>query len=209
MAACLRSADALGVGEVDVLRLLPQKETSFHASRAACGSAHWLQIREFTQELPVYKEFLNAKGSLLVAAVPEAPGQQVMALDALPAWAWGSHRSTQKAVATPPSLTVLFGNEHAGVHGKLRPYVDGYMQIPTCGFVESMNVSVATAITLHHLTWQGRALLGSGYFLGPDERQDTLNHWIKQTIPRWREIYRGLAQKPAQKSATKTAQKTR
>jgi tRNA (guanosine-2'-O-)-methyltransferase len=47
---------------------------------------------------------------------------------------------------------VVFGNEHNGVSAALRVLADDTYAIPMAGFVESLNVSVAAAITMHAVT---------------------------------------------------------
>jgi tRNA (guanosine-2'-O-)-methyltransferase len=56
---------------------------------------------------------------------------------------------TPEELAALGKVAVVFGNEHGGVSGAMRALADGGYRIPMCGFVESLNVSVAAAITLH------------------------------------------------------------
>jgi tRNA C32,U32 (ribose-2'-O)-methylase TrmJ len=44
------------------------------------------------------------------------------------------------------------GNENAGISEEMRELVDGTFTLPMSGFAESYNLSVATAITLAHLS---------------------------------------------------------
>jgi tRNA (guanosine-2'-O-)-methyltransferase len=66
-----------------------------------------------------------------------------------------------------PRLAVVFGNEHRGVSPELRSLSDGTFSIPMRGFVESLNISVAAAITMQALARDGRPRL-------PAERQREL-----------------------------------
>jgi len=66
-----------------------------------------------------------------------------------------------------PRLAVVFGNEHHGVSPEMRGLADRTFSIPMRGFVESLNISVAAAITMQTLTRQGRPSL-------PAERQQEL-----------------------------------
>jgi tRNA (guanosine-2'-O-)-methyltransferase len=51
---------------------------------------------------------------------------------------------------------VVFGNEHRGVSPEMRTVADGTFAIPMRGFVESLNISVAAAITMQTLARDGR-----------------------------------------------------
>ena len=60
-------------------------------------------------------------------------------------------------------LAVVFGNEHRGVSPEMHALSDGTFAIPMRGFVESLNISVAAAITMQTLTRDGRARLGAAH----------------------------------------------
>jgi tRNA (guanosine-2'-O-)-methyltransferase len=64
--------------------------------------------------------------------------------------------TTPSALRGSDALAIVFGNEHRGVSEALRALSDGTYAIPMNGFVESLNVSVAAAITMHAAT-EGRA----------------------------------------------------
>jgi tRNA (guanosine-2'-O-)-methyltransferase len=52
------------------------------------------------------------------------------------------------ALAALPRVAIVFGNEHAGISDDLRGLADGTYTIPMRGFVQSLNVSVAAALTM-------------------------------------------------------------
>jgi tRNA (guanosine-2'-O-)-methyltransferase len=58
----------------------------------------------------------------------------------------GEHGPADLPTVAP--VAVVFGNEHAGVSAELRTLCDGTYAVPMRGFVESLNVSVAAAITM-------------------------------------------------------------
>ena len=55
-------------------------------------------------------------------------------------------------LAAESKAAIVFGNEHAGVRQEVTQRADGTYSVPMKGFVQSLNVSVATAITLHAAT---------------------------------------------------------
>ncbi len=134
MSAVLRSADAFGIQQVQIV----EGEEPFVASaRVTTGAERWLDLyRHRTAESCVAA--LRRHGFKLFVA---QPGGLLMP-DDLPEAA--------------PRLAIAFGNEHQGVSSDLRELADGTCSVPMRGFVESLNVSVAAAITLHAAA-RGRA----------------------------------------------------
>jgi tRNA (guanosine-2'-O-)-methyltransferase len=44
---------------------------------------------------------------------------------------------------------LVFGNEHSGVSEEIREMADGNFLIPQAGIIQSLNISVACAVTLY------------------------------------------------------------
>jgi tRNA (guanosine-2'-O-)-methyltransferase len=55
------------------------------------------------------------------------------------------------------SVALLFGNEHAGISKESLAHTDGNFLIPQVGMVESLNISVACAVTLYEALRQRMA----------------------------------------------------
>lgn len=49
-------------------------------------------------------------------------------------------------------ICVVMGNEERGISDEMRKLADETFYLPMCGFAESFNLSVATAITLAHMS---------------------------------------------------------
>lgn len=177
ISACLRSAEALGVQNVDILSLTPSSTRTFRPTSVACGIAHWLTVRQFTHLKP-YQLFLQEQGYHLYGAMPTSQRSN-LPLSSLGTKVWPRKQP----------IAVLFGNENDGIHPELQSITAGSFTIPTSGFVESMNVSVAAAITLHHLSCQARELLGPHYFLTRQQQTDLLNTWITRHFSHWQRLY--------------------
>jgi tRNA (guanosine-2'-O-)-methyltransferase len=163
-AACLRSADAMGVQDVHIIAkysggALPATGSGAAAaasSRAADKGAHkWLSLHHHasTEECIVR---LRADG-FLIAASDVGGG----AVDAAAAAAWTlAHAPPQPAPtsvegAPPRSLgarrrvALVMGNESRGVSRLALREADVRFFLPQAGFVESLNLSVAAALALH------------------------------------------------------------
>ena len=131
--AVLRSAEAFGVQHVRAV-------VGIHGFRASSGvskgTQRWLDVTRF-EDAEACARSLKDEGFAIYAASME-----------------GSH--TLDELRDVPRLAVVFGNEHHGVSEEMRAHADGTFAIPMRGFVESLNVSVAAAITLQTLTGDAR-----------------------------------------------------
>lgn len=142
--AVLRSADAFGVQTVHVI----EGELGFRASRGVSKGTHrWLDVIRYESAEACTQRLRRDGYSIYVAAT----GGDMQLED----------------LGGMPRLAVVFGNEHRGVSPEMRNLADGAFSIPMWGFVESLNVSVAAAITMQRLTGDGRPCL-------PDDRQQVL-----------------------------------
>jgi tRNA (guanosine-2'-O-)-methyltransferase len=170
VSACMRSADAFGVQDVDVVIM----DARFRPSTAAKGVHDWLTIRRHRQLAPCI-ESLKVGGYLLAAGVPSEAATPLYELP----------------VDRP--IAVVFGNEHAGIHPDWQPHIDLPFTIPMVGMVESLNISVSAAITLAHLTRAARAALSDDvYLLTEKEREALLCEWVCKQLRSYDERLRRL-----------------
>ena len=127
--AILRSADAFGIQAVHVIL----GEHGFRASIGVSKGTHrWLDIHRY-RDARHCLERLREEGFHIYAA----------SMDAI--------KTPEDLAKTGQKLAVVFGNEHRGVSSDVRDHVDGTFAIPMLGFVESLNVSVAAALTVRGL----------------------------------------------------------
>ena len=59
------------------------------------------------------------------------------------------------------SVALLFGNEHDGVSKEALNYCDGNFVIPQAGMVQSLNISVACAVSIYEAK---RQRINKGYY---------------------------------------------
>ena len=163
VSACIRSAEAFGVQHIDVVTLT----TKFNTSTVARGVDEWVTITKH-ETVDDCITHLHQDGYRVAAAFPHG---KAVSLEALP---------IDKPIA------VAFGNEHEGLATEWRDKADLCFTIPMFGIVESLNISVCAAITLHELTSRARQSLPSErFYLSENERQDLLNQWICRQITTW------------------------
>lgn len=136
--AVLRSADAFGLQTVHVV----VGEYGFRASRGVSKGTHrWLDVIRYASAEACARRLRRDGYSIYVAAMGSETGVEDL-------------RVMER-------LAVVFGNEHCGVSEEMRALADGTFSIPMRGFVESLNISVAAAITMQALTREGRPALPS------------------------------------------------
>jgi len=125
ISAVLRSAEAFGVQDVHVI----DPEGAFVvADSVARGGQRWLDVIRHQDAKSCVTQLHEQGYRVLVADV--------------------SGTLTPEDLRSMSKVAVVFGNEHDGVSAEMRDLADGTYTIPMRGFVESLNVSVANAITL-------------------------------------------------------------
>ncbi|NOY90730.1 MAG: RNA methyltransferase [Deltaproteobacteria bacterium] len=126
--AIMRSAEAFGVHRVEVI---PERE-QFLAAPVSRGAHRWLELRRHDDGASCARVLHEEGYEIFVATMEGELGP--------------------RDLAAREKVAVVFGNEHAGVSSALREAADGTYAVPMSGFVESLNVSVAAAITLFEAT---------------------------------------------------------
>ncbi len=172
ISACLRSADAFGLKSVDVITLYQK----FQRSTASRGAGQWLSISRW-RDVQSCVSHLREKNYRIAAGFPDC---DAMTIDELP---------IDKPIA------VLFGNEHKGVSADWLPHVDYRFTIPMFGMVESLNISVSAALTMHALTSRARQTIpASDYYLSQSCAERLACLWVlkrlkspETELAKWRE----------------------
>jgi tRNA (guanosine-2'-O-)-methyltransferase len=154
VSAVLRSADAFGVQHVHVIE---GTERFLATSRIAQGADRWVDVIRHATSAACVRALRERGYRIFVASMEGA-----VAPDAL---------------AQEPRVAIVFGNEHSGVSQELRDLADGTYAIPMCGFVQSLNVSVAAAITLFAAT-RGRP--GD---LDPHDARELRARYVYKSVP--------------------------
>ncbi len=164
VSACLRSAEAFGVADVD---LVCHRE-KFKPSTVARGVAGWLRLWRHDSIADAARALKHA-GFCIAAGVP--PGPHAASLDELP-------------LDRPVAL--VFGNEKLGVDSEWNQFLDVRFTIPMCGMVESLNISVSAAIAMQALTSRGRREIPRDqYFFDEAGKNRLLNTWICRQVRSW------------------------
>lgn len=133
LGACLRSADAAGVQAV----ILPKdRSVGFTPAvrKVACGAADSLPVFSVTNLARALRTLQDA-GIWIYGAAGEA-------------------EQTLYDIDFTGSVALVLGAEGGGLRRLTREHCDGLVKIPMAGMVESLNVSVATAVLLYEVVRQ-------------------------------------------------------
>lgn len=153
LSAVLRSADAFGTAEVHVI----EGKHGLLASRSVSrGTDRWLDLRSHADADACVAHLARRGYRVLVASMDGTVRPEDL-------------RAAEKTA-------IVFGNEHRGASPRMRALADGTYAIPMAGFVESLNVSVAAAITLYTAT------AGRGGDLSTDETEEQLARILLKSV---------------------------
>lgn len=160
LGAILRSCDAVGVMRVMMVYYIESLPEI--AKTSASGALKWLNFENFRSIQSCY-ESLKKDGFQILATKIEPTAKELYSYD-----------------LTVPTAIVL-GNEHRGISKEAAEGADGLLYIPMKGMVESVNVSVASAICLFE-TMRQRKSKGMYDFpqLSEEILRSELRSWIKK-----------------------------
>jgi tRNA (guanosine-2'-O-)-methyltransferase len=127
VSAVLRSCDAAGIMEVQLIYTNADFPDIGKKSSASAGK--WVERRRFQSVKECYDK-LHEEGFSVFATRLEKKALSPYEVDL-----------TQK-------VAIVVGNEHEGVSREATQRADEILQIPMHGMIESLNVSVATAVIL-------------------------------------------------------------
>ncbi len=155
--AIFRSADAVGIAEVQLL-YTKEKFPALHPKVTASGGK-WVKQNRYDDPLKLAQD-LKSNGFNIYTTHLTTDAVSIHDID------W-----------TQPSAIVL-GNEKRGVSSEMSAIADKNILIPMFGMVESLNVSVATAVILFEACRQRVA--AARY-----PNSDIDPEWIKQMTLDW------------------------
>ena len=139
ISAVMRTCDAVGVQDVFVLTTVMSRHEKF-GKKSSASAAGWLTIHQYDDTA----ECMNAVRQKCDKIFATHLGVQSHSLYDL--------NLTER-------VALVFGNEHAGVTEDCLSHCDGNFIIPQVGMVQSLNISVACAITLYE-TFRQRQIAG-------------------------------------------------
>lgn len=135
VSAILRTCDAVGVSNVSLLYTIEKfPKINKHSSASA---NKWVQRDRFSSVADCYAD-LHSQGFKIYAS------------------ALTNHSISLYDIDFTQKTAIVMGNEHRGVTDEAAEKADGVFLIPMYGMVQSLNVSVATAVILYEAQRQRR-----------------------------------------------------
>ena len=161
ISAVMRSCDAVGIKEIFVLNTKIPRHKKW-GDRSSSSAAKWLQVHQFENPSECFST-LKSKYDLVLTTHLSEGSKNLYELDL-----------TQK-------IALIFGNEHAGVSDEIRSLADGNFIIPQVGMIQSLNISVACAVTLYEAF---RQKIKAGHYNLPrlthQQYQQLYGQWASQ-----------------------------
>jgi tRNA (guanosine-2'-O-)-methyltransferase len=129
ISAVMRSCDAVGIQEIFVLTTkIPRHEK--WGVRSSSSAAKWLTVHQFTDAKECF-DMLRQRYDRILTTHLSSDAVSLYEIDL-----------TQR-------IALVFGNEHAGVSDEIRAMADGNFIIPQVGMIQSLNISVACAVSVY------------------------------------------------------------
>lgn len=191
--ACMRTLDSYGVQCVDIISGEMEEEEKENerrrdvarfgrggsssrqmkqtnrGARTAAGAAQWVSV-DVHDDLTRVAE-LKAQGYKIFVSTLGGGSVDVREIDFNQGAAEGGNSK----------ICIVMGNEESGVSDAMIALADVTFHIPMCGFAESYNLSVATALTCAYISG-GRSV--SKVEELDDERKRLMLRWVIQSLPK-------------------------
>ncbi len=164
ISAVMRTCDAVGIQDIYVINSVSPKHGYF-GPKSSSSAAKWLTVHQFS-------------------SIEEC----ILVLRERYKRIYTTHLSTDAISLyefdfTIESTALVFGNEHDGVSIEMRQLADGNIIIPQVGMIQSLNISVACAITIYEAYRQKK---NAGHYNQPSltaERiQEIKSNWSKPKV---------------------------
>ena len=163
--AVLRSAESIGMIEIFVLNSDPQlqKKKMKLGKRTSSGARKWVDVHLYNNTEQCFSKVREKYPNILGAFLG------------------GESKSLFDLDFTVPTA-ILFGNEHDGITPESLKHCTGLFTIPQFGFTQSLNSSVACAITLYEACRQRivKGFYGNHPEWNDDNKSEMLANFIER-----------------------------
>ena len=154
ISAVLRTCDAVGIQDVYILTTKIPRHKKF-GYKSSSSALKWLTIHEF-DNLEDCMAAVRKNFSKVLTTHLSSDAVQLYDID------------------FTESVALVFGNEHVGVTDECRALADGNFIIPQMGIIQSLNISVACAVSIYEAMRQKMVAGHYDHASLPKEQMDTL-----------------------------------
>jgi tRNA (guanosine-2'-O-)-methyltransferase len=129
ISAVMRTCDAVGIQDIYILNSNIPEHKKFGA-KSSSSAAKWLTIHTFSDTAACITALRKKYNKIYTTHLTDNATQLY-------------------DLNLTDSIALVFGNEHAGVSDEIRSLADGNFIIPQVGIIQSLNISVACAVTIY------------------------------------------------------------
>jgi tRNA (guanosine-2'-O-)-methyltransferase len=173
ISAVMRSAEALGLGQVHLIEL---GEKFRESQRTTAGADKWVEVKKWKSTADCVRE-LKAQGKQIVVTHLDATSKPIAEVD-----------------FSKPSALVL-GNEKDGVSREMIEAADHRVVIPMEGFVQSYNISVAGALCFYQMYLSHKSKTGRAGDLNETEKDILKAVYAARTLDSTKQVLEAIAMK--------------
>ncbi len=159
VSACVRSMESVGIFEFSVVYHGDQKFPKL-GRKSSASARKWVKMKPYRSIEKCY-ESLRSKGFKIYTTKMDAEARSLYDLD-----------------LTEPTAFV-FGNEKDGVSEEAAERADGNVLIPQVGFTQSLNISVACAVSVFEAF---RQRLAAGIYDRPQLTEDEIENYLAKKL---------------------------
>lgn len=164
--ALVRNCEAFGIQNIHTVEVLCKFRPNVNIVK---GTDKWIDITRHQSSAEMISS-LKASGYRIVATTPHRDDSTPDSFD-----------------PTKGKFALVFGTEHSGISEEVIEQADDFIQIPMCGFVESLNVSASAAILLYILSQKVRTQT-ENWQLDDMTQAKILFRWMMQSVKDSRRI---------------------
>ncbi|MDR0792675.1 MAG: RNA methyltransferase [Chitinophagaceae bacterium] len=158
ISAVMRTCDAVGIQDIYILNTKIPRHKKWGA-RSSSSAAKWLSVHQFGNTQECFDALRKNYHKILATS--------------LSAQAVSLHE-----IDFTESIALVFGNEHEGVTAETLALCDGNFIVPQVGIIQSLNISVACAISIYE-AFRQKNVAGqySTPSLSPEKINDLMQEW--------------------------------
>ena len=129
VSAVMRTCDSVGIQDIYIInnRIPPHKKWGFKSSSSA---NKWVTMHQYTNAIECFTELRKQYSKILTTHLSD---------DSVSLY----------EIDFTDSVALVFGNETTGVSEDIIAMADGNFIIPQCGIIQSLNISVACAVSVY------------------------------------------------------------